>query len=119
MIEVVFENSIKKSLISYWHKEFYSLKEMDKVQLLSHIEKPLNYSIFDVKWVPISAKFITIGTKTNGKGIIEIYELDSPNVKLVKDIHQDTPLKCCSFNLSSHGDRHLALGDFNGNLKIL
>jgi WD40 repeat protein len=92
---------------------------MDKVQMLVHIEKSVNYSVFDVKWIPYSAKFISIGTKTNGQGVIEVYELDSPNVKLVKEIAQDTAQKCCSFGTSSPGERHLALGDFNGKLKIL
>lgn len=92
---------------------------MDKVQLLVHIEKNLNYSIYDVKWIPYSAKFISVGSKTNGKGILEIYELDSPDVKLIKTIQNETAIKCCNFSLSSPGERHLAMGDFNGKLKIL
>ncbi|KAG5677388.1 hypothetical protein PVAND_007151 [Polypedilum vanderplanki] len=92
---------------------------MDKVQQLVHIEKCLNYSIYDVKWIPYSAKLISIGTKTNGKGLIEIYELDSPNVKLINQISCENALKCCSFGISSPGERHLAVGDFNGKLKIL
>ena len=73
---------------------------MDKVQMLAHIEKSLNYQIFDVKWVPYSAKFIVIGTKTNGKGIIQFYELDSPNIELINEIQLDNALKCCSFGTS-------------------
>lgn len=92
---------------------------MDKVQTLAHIEHSLNYSIFDVKWIPISAKFVTIGSKTNGKGIIQIYELDSPKLNLVKEITLENSLKCCSFGTSSPGERHLAVGDFSGKLKIL
>lgn len=92
---------------------------MDKVQTLAHIEHCLNYSIFDVKWIPFSAKFISIGSKTNGKGIIQIYELDSPKLNLVKETLLDTSLKCCSFGMSSPGERLLAVGDFSGKLKIL
>lgn len=91
---------------------------MDKVQMLVHIEKSLNYSIFDVKWIPYSAKFVVIGTKTNGKGILQFYELDSPNVELIKEITIENALKCCSFGTSSAGDRQLTTGDFNGNLRI-
>lgn len=91
---------------------------MDKVQMLVHIEKSLNYSIFDVKWIPYSAKFVVIGTKTNGKGILQFYELDSPNVELIKEITIENALKCCSFGTSSMGDRQLTIGDFNGNLRI-
>lgn len=92
---------------------------MDKVQTLAHIEHSLNYSVFDVKWIPISAKFVSIGSKTNGQGIIQIYELDSPKLNLVKEITLETSLKCCSFGSSSPGERHLAVGDFTGKLKIL
>lgn len=91
---------------------------MDKVQMLVHIEKNVNYSVFDVKWIPYSAKFVVIGTKTNGKGILQIYELDSPNVELIKEITTENALKCCSFGTSSPGDRQLTIGDFNGNLSI-
>lgn len=92
---------------------------MDKVQTIVHIEHSLNYSIFDVKWIPISAKFITIGSKTNGKGILQVYELDSPKLSLVKEITLENSLKCCSFGTSSAGERHLTVGDFAGKLKIL
>jgi hypothetical protein len=92
---------------------------MDKVQQLVHVEKSLNYSIYDVKWIPYSAKFVCVGTKTNGKGIVEIYELDSPNIQLAREIPVDNAIKCCSFGTSSPGEKHLVIGDFNGKLKIL
>lgn len=90
----------------------------NKVQIITHIEKSVNYSVFDVKWIPYSAKFISIGTKTNGKGIIQFYELSSPNVELIKEITIDNALKCCSFGTSIPGERQLAIGDFNGNLRV-
>lgn len=92
---------------------------MNKVQSLLHIEHNVNYSIFDVNWVPFSAKFLSIGTKTNGKGIIQIYELNSPKLNLVKEFTTDNSLKCSSFGTSSPGERHLTVGDFAGKLQIL
>lgn len=92
---------------------------MDKVQTIAHIEHSLNYSVFDVKWIPFSAKFASIGSKTNGKGILQIYELDSPKLNLVNEITFENSLKCCSFGISSPGERNLAVGDFAGKLKIL
>jgi WD repeat-containing protein 92 len=93
--------------------------ELDKPLMISHIEKSLNYSIFDVKWIGSSAKFLTIGSKPKGTGIIEIYELDSSDVTLVKQIEKKTSFKCGSFGASSLRDRHLAVGDFSGRLHIL
>lgn len=92
---------------------------MDKVQTISHIEQSLNYSIFDVKWIPFSAKFAVVGSKSNGKGIIQIYEMDSPKINLVKEITLENSIKCCSFGTSSAGEKHLVIGDFSGKLKIL
>lgn len=92
---------------------------MDRVQTIAHIEHILNYSVFDVKWIPFSAKFVSIGSTTSGKGIIQIFELDSPKLDKVKEIAVESSLKCCSFGTSSPGERHLAVGDFAGKLKIL
>lgn len=92
---------------------------MNKVQSLLHIEQSMNYSIFDVNWIPFSAKFVSIGAKTNGKGILQIYELDSPKLNTVHEVTFDSSLKCCSFGTSSPGERHLAVGDFAGKLKIM
>lgn len=92
---------------------------MDKVQTIAHIEHSVDYSVFDVKWLPFSARFLSIGSKTNGKGIIQIYELDSPKLNLIKETTLENSLKCCSFGTSSPGERHLAVGDFSGKLKIL
>lgn len=92
---------------------------MDKVQTIAHIEHSLNYSVFDTKWIPFSAKFVSIGSTTTGKGIVQIFELDSPKLNLVKEITVESSLKCCSFGTSSPGERHLTVGDFSGKLKIL
>jgi hypothetical protein len=91
----------------------------DSSQMLAHIEHNLNYSIFDVKWIPCSAKIIVVGSKTNSQGIIQIYELNSPKLDLCKEITKDSAIKCASFGASSIADRKLTVGDFSGKLMIL
>lgn len=91
---------------------------VDKSQMLAHIEQNLNYSIFDVKWIPCSAKIIVVGSKTNSQGIVQIYELNSPKLELCKEITKDSAIKCASL-ASSIADRKLAIGDFSGKLMIL
>ena len=88
---------------------------MVQVQTVAHIQHSLNYSVLDVKWIPSTAKFLSVGSKSNGKGILQILELDSPNLELVKEVELESPLKCCSFDFSSH----FVTGDFAGDLKIL
>lgn len=87
--------------------------------MIALIEKPLNYSIFDVKWIPCSAKFVVLGSRPKGTGVLEIYELNDDKADLVKEIEQKVSIRCGTFGATSIRDSHLALGDFNGKLSVL
>ncbi|KAG1656108.1 WD repeat-containing protein 92 [Nymphon striatum] len=58
---------------------------MDDPQIISHIEKSVDYSLYDVKWMPCSAKFVSIGCRPNGSGIIQLYELSQNGVELLSE----------------------------------
>lgn len=92
---------------------------MDKPQTIALIEKNVNYSIFDVKWIPATAKFVVCGSKPKGGGIIEIYELEEEKAELVKEIDVERSLRCCTFGASSISDGHIAVGDFTGQLSVM
>ena len=49
---------------------------MDKPQIVIHSQKPLDYTSFDVKWIPQSPKYLTLGQLPNGTGILEIHSLN-------------------------------------------
>lgn len=68
--------------------------------------------MFDVKWVPCSTKFAVMGSRPRGNGVIQIYEVSSGELKLVKSFDRANPIKCGTFKASSLRDRHLATGDF-------
>ncbi|XP_017779626.1 PREDICTED: WD repeat-containing protein 92 [Nicrophorus vespilloides] len=89
-----------------------------KPQIICHVEKVLDYTIHDVKWIPSSAKFVTLGGKSNGSGVIEIYELHSEGVEKVGEFGKKEHFKCGSFDASSLRNRHLATGDFCGRLQV-
>uniref|UniRef100_A0A182NJA8 WD repeat-containing protein 92 n=1 Tax=Anopheles dirus TaxID=7168 RepID=A0A182NJA8_9DIPT len=91
---------------------------MDSVQMISHIEKSLNYSVYDVKWIPCTAKFVVIGSKPKGTGTIQIYQLNRGTLDLVKEVEKEKSLKCCSFGASKLRTEHLAVGDFAGRLAV-
>ena len=38
-----------------------SSRNMDKPQIILHAHKALNYTLFDTKWIPSSAKFVPFG----------------------------------------------------------
>ncbi|XP_043469694.1 dynein axonemal assembly factor 10 [Leptopilina heterotoma] len=89
-----------------------------KPQIICHIEKSVSYSLFDAKWIPSSAKFVTFGSKPRGTGIIQIYEIADGELKVIKDIQHPNSIKCGTFRASNNSDRHFATGDFKGKLQI-
>ncbi|KAB7502816.1 WD repeat-containing protein 92 [Armadillidium nasatum] len=82
---------------------------MEKPNMIIHAEKGLNYTAFDVKWIPKSAK---------ESYILQIYELCDGNLELVEDIERPKALKCGTFGATVFEERHIAIGDFDGNLEI-
>ena len=41
---------------------------LTKPQIIVHIEKSLNYTVFDAKWIPCSAKFVVVGSHPRDTG---------------------------------------------------
>jgi hypothetical protein len=61
-------------------------KRMEKPQIILYAEKSTNFTLFDCKWIPCSAKFIVMGNHARGTGALQIYELASGDLKLIKDV---------------------------------
>ena len=59
---------------------------MDKPQIIAHIQKSLDYTLFDVKWVPCSAKFVVLGNYARGTGALQVYEVSHGEVNLIKQV---------------------------------
>lgn len=91
---------------------------MDKPQIIAHIQKPLNFTLFESKWIPCSAKFVILGNHAKGTGALQIYEVSHGDVKIVKECDKSKGLKCGTFGASSLQQRHLATGDFDGKVQI-
>uniref|UniRef100_A0A9L0T321 Protein phosphatase 3 regulatory subunit B, alpha n=1 Tax=Equus caballus TaxID=9796 RepID=A0A9L0T321_HORSE len=94
------------------------MSAFEKPQIITHIQKGLNYTVFDCKWVPCSAKFVTMGNFARGTGVIQLYEIQHGDVKLLREIEKAKPIKCGTFGATSLQQRYLATGDFAGNLHI-
>lgn len=62
------------------------MENFDKPQIITHIEKSLNYTVFDVKWIPSSAKFITMGMYPRDTGALQVFELSKGNVNQIKEV---------------------------------
>ena len=87
-------------------------------QIIEHISKPLNYTPFDVKWLPCSAKIVVTGQTPRAKGIIQIYQMNKGQLELVSEFQKEYGFKCSTFGAASLSSRDLAVGDFEGNLII-
>jgi hypothetical protein len=59
---------------------------MEKPQIITYAEKSTSLSLFDCRWIPCSAKFVALGSKPRGTGVINIYEINDGDVKLVKEV---------------------------------
>lgn len=92
--------------------------KFEKPQIICHLEKNLDYSIYDVKWIPASAKFVVMGGKSNGAGLIEIYSFSTNGIEKQGEISKKEYFKCGTFDASTLSDRHLATGDFGGRLQV-
>ena len=53
----------------------------DSPQFIPHTQKSLNYTPHDVKWVPSSARLVSMGATAGAKGILEIYALSGGELK--------------------------------------
>lgn len=106
------ENGLSETIIRVEKNLFADMDKLAKPQIICHIEKSVDYSLFDVKWIPCSAKFVVMGSRPRGTGIIQIYEVSSGELKLVKDIERSNQMNKGTFKSSSLRDRHLATGDF-------
>jgi hypothetical protein len=53
----------------------FNLSLMEKPQIVLHSQKSLDYTPFDIKWIPQSPRYISLGQLANGTGIIEIRSL--------------------------------------------
>lgn len=92
---------------------------MDKPYIVAHIEKSVDHTIFDTRWIPCSAKFIVLGNQSTGAGTIKVFELNSGQLDLVRQREQKSALKCGSFGASTLRQAHLAAGSFDGRMQIL
>ena len=59
---------------------------MDKPQIIAHVEKSLNFTLYDAKWIPCSAKCVVLGSHPRDTGAFHIYELSKGELKSIKEV---------------------------------
>lgn len=61
-------------------------ESLEKPQIVIHLEKHLNYTVYDTKWIPCSAKFVVLGSHPRNTGALQVYELSKGELKLVSEV---------------------------------
>jgi len=90
----------------------------NKPQIIEHIHKSLNLTVYDTKWVPCSARFVLLGSPARQTGMIQLYNLVKGDAELDRELEMPKSFKCGTFGHSSLAERSLATGDFAGQLAI-
>jgi hypothetical protein len=92
---------------------------MDKPQIILHSQKSVNNTVFDVKWIPTSAKFISLGNHARGTGALDIFEITHGDITLISQYEKPNGFKCGTFGASpTREKRHLATGNFDGYIQV-
>jgi len=55
-------------------------------QIIEHVKKSVNFTPYDTRWVPCSARFVTMGLYPRGTGVLQVYEMKLGELKLVKEV---------------------------------
>lgn len=50
---------------------------LDKPQIITHAAKALNFTAYDVKWIPGTAKFALVGQTPRATALIQIHSLEN------------------------------------------
>ena len=59
---------------------------LEKPQIIVHLQKDVNYTLYDAKWIPCSAKFVAMGSHPRGTGALQVYEVSSGGLELRKEV---------------------------------
>ena len=95
-------------------------------QIIEHQSISLDFTPYDTKWIPGTAKFVLGGQTMRATGIMKVYKLNQEkcDVELDVSICDNTQIgegggvKSFSFGASPFAGQHLAIGDFNGELRL-
>ena len=59
---------------------------MTNPRILVLNEKPVNFTLFGVKWIPSSARLVVFGSHPRGTGVWQIYSLSNGQLTLITEV---------------------------------
>jgi WD40 repeat protein len=87
-------------------------------QIIEHHNQSLTFTPYTTSWIPGTAKFVLGGQTPSAKGILKIMQMKKSGLEEIGKIEDGEGIKCTSFGASTSPNQHLAVGDFNGELRI-
>eukprot|EP00698_Gefionella_okellyi_P000044 TRINITY_DN10029_c0_g1_i1.p1 TRINITY_DN10029_c0_g1~~TRINITY_DN10029_c0_g1_i1.p1 ORF type:complete len:357 (-),score=62.13 TRINITY_DN10029_c0_g1_i1:24-1094(-) len=88
----------------------------EKPHIIEHATKSFACTVFETRWIPQSARFVALGEYARGTGMFQIHGLSHGKIEQLKEGEKRSPFRCATFNASTAEERHLATGDFEGQL---
>lgn len=94
-------------------------------QIIEHKSMSLDFTPYDTKWVPGTARFVLGGQTMKATGIMKVFRLTAEEcveelvVRSAHQVNEGQGVKSFTFGASPYGGQQLAIGDFSGELRIL
>jgi len=103
---------------SFWDEADEQPRQQFRQQIIEHCKKPVTTTIFDTKWVPLSARFVACGNYPRNTGCLLVYQLNNGELDKLVEVEKGCPFKCMTFNHSPPETRTLATGNFQGEMQV-
>eukprot|EP01062_Namystynia_karyoxenos_P062815 TRINITY_DN55679_c0_g1_i1.p1 TRINITY_DN55679_c0_g1~~TRINITY_DN55679_c0_g1_i1.p1 ORF type:complete len:366 (+),score=122.41 TRINITY_DN55679_c0_g1_i1:78-1175(+) len=101
-----------------WEEADDKPKIQFRQQIIEHCKKPVTTTLFDTKWVPLSARFVACGNYPRNTGCLLVYQLNHGELDKLAEVEKATPFKCMTFGHSPPETRTLATGNFQGEMQV-
>ena len=89
----------------------FNMDSTDAPQIIEHINKNLNFTPSETKWIPFSARFVAGGITPKAKGALTIYEMANGDAIVKHEMIKQHGIKCGTFGACpSLEDRKFAVG---------
>ncbi|KAF7727495.1 hypothetical protein EC973_007473 [Apophysomyces ossiformis] len=88
------------------------------VNTMMLVKKDLSFTPYDVQWIPFSARVCAIGATGRSTGQISVYSLEGKQLQFTNETEVPSIVRCGTFGAAESHSRHLATGDFDGQLQI-
>ena len=59
---------------------------LEKPRIIVHLEKSLNYTVYDVKWIPCSTKMVVLGSHPRGTGALQVLDFCKGELKSILEV---------------------------------